>query len=251
MPKYDLVLNRPLLNAAGSLGFAPGIYSPLDLSQQGAFVTNPVSLKARTPARGTRLIHFSGGFLLHTGYPNPGMGVVLKRYSRRWSQAPLPVIVHVLAQTDSEVAQIVRRLELLEGVMAVEVGLPPDIAPGSALRFAQSAEGELPVVVRLPLDRAAELALALAEAEVAAFSLGPPRGALLGEDGTLVHGRLYGPALLPQALAAVRLITPLEVPVFGAGGIYTRADVEAMLAAGASAVQLDAALWGAGWLRHR
>ena len=49
----DLPLTGPLMNAAGTLGFAPDPRQPhsdfLD-----AFVTNPVSLRPRTPANGPR-----------------------------------------------------------------------------------------------------------------------------------------------------------------------------------------------------
>ena len=59
----------------------------------------------------------------------------------------------------------------------------------------------------------------------------------------LLSGRLYGPALLPQALAVVQAVAQAGLPVFGAGGVYSPADEAAMLGAGASAVQLDAVLW--------
>jgi dihydroorotate dehydrogenase len=36
------------------------------------------------------------------------------------------------------------------------------------------------------------------------------------------------------------------VPVIGAGGVYSQAQVESMLAAGALAVQVDAILWRGG-----
>ena len=71
--KYELPFRSPFLNAAGSLGFAPDPHSPLDLSRLGAFITNPVSSQPRTPASGPRYLPFSGGFLLHTGHPNPGL----------------------------------------------------------------------------------------------------------------------------------------------------------------------------------
>ena len=55
MPKFDLDLKTPIMNAAGSLGFVLDPNAPIDLSQMGAFVTNPISLSKRTPARGPRL----------------------------------------------------------------------------------------------------------------------------------------------------------------------------------------------------
>ncbi|RPI29157.1 MAG: hypothetical protein EHM70_15985 [Chloroflexota bacterium] len=58
---------------------------------------------------------------------------------------------------------------------------------------------------------------------------------------------MYGPAVFPFALEAVRALAQSGTPVIGAGGVYTPEQAEAMLAAGALAVQLDAVLWKGGW----
>src|SRR5512137_2198012 len=123
MAKHDLAIVPPLMNAAGSLGFSPDLHSPVDWSKLGAFVTNPVSLLPRTPARGSRYVSYPGGFLLHTGFPNPGLAQVLRRYARHWGGSPIPVIVHLLAQNVDEVTQMARRLEPAEGLAGLEVGL--------------------------------------------------------------------------------------------------------------------------------
>ncbi|MBL8103821.1 MAG: hypothetical protein JNM02_14910, partial [Anaerolineales bacterium] len=47
--KRDLYFSKPLINAAGSLGFAPDIHNGLPLDSFGAFVTNPISLRPRLP----------------------------------------------------------------------------------------------------------------------------------------------------------------------------------------------------------
>ena len=140
-------------------------------------------------------------------------------------------------------AEMVQRLENLEGVMGVEIGLSSEVDASTAAMYIQAAMGELPVVARLPMERARELIYTIAGTEVAAVSLGPARGALPNAQGDLVHGRIYGPSVLPQALATVKAITQLGVPVIGAGGVYNSQDIEAMQAAGATAVQLDAVLW--------
>jgi len=93
------------------------------------------------------------------------------------------------------------------------------------------------------MERALQLAPALADFDLAAISLGPPRGALPGLDGALVHGRLYGPAVFPNALAVVEDLVAVGLPVIAAGGIQSTEDAESMLAAGAIAVQLDILLW--------
>jgi dihydroorotate dehydrogenase (NAD+) catalytic subunit len=243
MPKIDLSFDPPLMNAAGSLGYAPNRRGPVDLGKLGAFVTNPVSLRPRTPAQGPRLLDFQGGFLLHSGHPNPGLRRVIQRHAAQWGRALLPVVVHLLAESPAEVRLMAERLERVEGVAGVEVGLPPGCDPGTVVDMVRAAQGELPVIARLQLEQAGPLAMELANSGVAALSLAPPRGALPSAGGGLVHGRLYGPAVLPGALNAVREASRSGLPVIGAGGVYGRSDMEAMFAAGAAAVQLDAVLW--------
>ena len=251
MAKYDLEFDAPLMNAAGSLGFSLETNGAVDWNRFGAFVTHPVSLRPRQPAHPPCFFPYNGGFLLHTGFPNPGVKAVVRRHSRRWSSSPLPVLVHLLAQDPAEARRLVDALEGMVGVAGFELGLPGDIDPQAALALAQAAAGELPVILRLPLERAFELASSAAQAvqrgEVAAISLGPPRGMVSTPQGGLASGRLYGPAIFPLALAAVKSMTELGLPVIAAGGIYTEEQVQAMLGAGALAVQLDAVLWRGGW----
>jgi dihydroorotate dehydrogenase len=222
----------------------------VDLSRLGAFVTNPVSLRPRAPAQGKRYFDFTGGFLLHTGYPNPGLKAVLRRYAGQWRRAALPVLVHLLPNNADEVSYMLQQLEQAPGVVGAEIGLPPDMDADSAARLARTAAGELPLVVRLPLERARDLldtaGMAFSETGVAAVSLGPPRGSLPEPGRSMAHGRMYGPALFPLVLEVVQSIARLGIPVIAAGGVYSAQDVDALLTAGAMAVQLDAVLWKGG-----
>jgi dihydroorotate dehydrogenase (NAD+) catalytic subunit len=243
MAKHDLAFDPPIMNAAGSLGFFPDFHSSIDWSSLGAFVTNPVSLTQRTPAHGRRFAAYPGGFILHTGYPNPGISQVLRRHARHWSRSPLPVIVHLLASSAGEVAKMARRLETVEGVSGLEVGVVNDASAEMVVAYTLAACGELPVIMHLPMERPIELAAAAIQAGAMAVSLAPPRGISPTQGGESVQGRLYGPAILPMALRMVHELARLGIPTIGAGGIYTQAHMKAMLSAGALAVQLDGALW--------
>jgi dihydroorotate dehydrogenase (NAD+) catalytic subunit len=248
MEKRDLALDPPLMNASGSLGFFPDTHSPMDWSKLGAFITNPISLTPRTPAHGRRYIAYPGGFLLHTGYPNPGISLVMRRYARHWSRSPVPVIVHLLARGAEEVAKMARRLETVEGVSGLEVGVVSDASVEMVVALTQAACGELPVILQLPMERSVELASGAIQAGAVAVSLAPPRGIFPVQGGEFVQGRLYGLAILPIALRTVQELTQLGIPTIGAGGIYNQEQKNAMLAAGALAVQLDGVLWrGAGY----
>ena len=242
MSKYDLPLRSPLLNAAGSLGFAPDPRGPVELARLGAFFTNPVSLGPRTPAHGRRYLPFPGGFLLHTGFPNPGLRAVIGRHAARWGRASLPVVVHLLPQQVDELPRMLARLEEVEGIAGDELGLPRDLDAAGAAGFVRAAVGERPVIVRLPAERAVDLAGAVTQAGAAAVSLAPLRGALPASEG-LLHGRLYGPALLPLALEVVHTIARRGITVIGSGGLYRPEDIDGMLSAGAAAVQVEALFW--------
>lgn len=243
MPKYDLEISPPVLNAAGSLGFAPDRRSGQDWTRFGAFVTNPISMKARSPAQGARCLPFAGGFLLHTGYPNPGFRAALTRYAPVWGRGELPVFVHLLAERPDELAEMARRLETVEGVMGIELGLPPGLDEAAARQMVEAALGELALIVRLPFEQALELGRGVIEAGAAAVSLGAPRGMLPGLEGRRVEGRLYGPAVFPQALQLTRQLAEQGLPLIAGGGVYSDEQAAAMLAAGARAVAWDAALW--------
>jgi dihydroorotate dehydrogenase len=249
MPKSDLYFTTPLLNAAGTLGFSPDPKSPVDITHLGAFITNPVSWAPRTPARGDRYLPFPGGFLLHTGYPNPGLKTIIRRHTKRWASSPVPVIVHLLGQEPAELRRMVERLEEIEGVMGVEIGLPPDIDPGLARELCLSAVGELASIIRVPFESViggnsrSNFLAKIIDTEFSAVSLAPPRGGLPNKDGSLVTGRLYGPGLFPQTLAAVNRLLDMGTSTIGAGGIYSRNDADLLLDLGVMAVQLDAVLW--------
>jgi dihydroorotate dehydrogenase (NAD+) catalytic subunit len=243
MAKYDFWIDPPVMNAAGSLGFVPDWRSGHEWSRLGAFVTHPVSLGPRTPTRGTRFVPFAGGFLLHTGYPNPGFNAALNRFGPAWARSNLPVIVHLLAQNPDEVAQMVQRLEGKEGVIGIELGLPAGIDAESAKLLLEAAAGELLLVACLPFEQALSLASVAGVAGATAISLRPPRGALPDSDGQLIEGRLFGPAIFPLALQLTRQLAASGLPVLAAGGVYCESDLRTLLDAGAAAVQLDSWLW--------
>ncbi|HEX8990090.1 MAG TPA: hypothetical protein VF784_00295 [Anaerolineales bacterium] len=242
MPKRDLLFSKPTMNSAGSLGFAPEARTSPLWPDIGAFVTNPISMRPRKAAAVPALLEFQGGFLLHTGLPNPGFSSVLKRYSRRWQDSPVPVIVHLMADRPEETSRMVQALEGVQNVMAAELGFAPLLAPDIIALAVEMCRGELPLIVCLPPEQILDLGSRLLDLGAAALSLAPPRGALV-MDGALVMGRLFGPAMYPKALEIVHSAARLGFPVIGSGGIYSRAAADDMLTAGALAVQLDSSLW--------
>ncbi len=232
------------MNAAGSLGFSPIPDAPFTPDIFGAFVTNPISFKPRKPAQNRHLTAYPGGAILHTGLPNPGLKAVIQNHASRWARLPVPVIVHLLPAEPEEVSRMVKQLEELENVLAVEIRFGDQVARETAQAIIRAALGELPVIGRVPLPRAYDLAPAVIEAGANAVSLGAAQGSLPGANDGVVSGRLFGSGVFPLALEAVQMLAAQSIPVIGAGGIYAMDQAQAMLRAGALAVQIDVALWG-------
>jgi dihydroorotate dehydrogenase (NAD+) catalytic subunit len=253
--KRDLYFSKPLMNVAGSLGFAPDFRSLGDFGNLfGAFVTNPLSLRPRLPAATPEVIEYPGGFLFHSGLPNPGFNAGLKKYSAKWSRSDLPIIVHLMADRPEETQKMVRSLETQENVIAVELGFAPLLANDIILLTLEMCLGELPLIFSLPVEQVLNLGPRLIQEGAQAISITAPRGALPltpapSPIGTreLITGRLYGPSIFPRTLEIVYSAAKLGLPIIGAGGVWSKENAGAMLSAGALAVQVDAALWGFNW----
>lgn len=250
MFKQDLTFRKPLMNAAGALGFTPDFHAPVPWDDLGAFVTNPLSLRPRTAAADAALIEYPGGFLLHTGLPNPGLSAAVKKYARRWKDSPLPMVVHLMADRPEETKQMIQKLEDIENIAAVELGFAPLLADDIILLAIEICLGELPLILSLQAEQVLSLGPRAVQAGAAAISLAAPRGALPGltspspeRRGVPITGRLFGPSLFPKSLEVVASAAKLGLPVIGAGGVYSKENAEAMLSAGALAVQMDAMLW--------
>jgi dihydroorotate dehydrogenase (NAD+) catalytic subunit len=248
MSKRDLYFSKPWMNAAGTLGFSPDPRAPMAWEDFGAFVTNPISSRPRLPAAQPAASEYPGGFLLHTGLPNPGISAVIRAEAPRWARSDLPIIVHLMADRPEETARMVQRLERQENVMAVELGFAPLLSDDIIFVALEMCLGELPLVVSLPAEQAVRIGAKVMQAGAAAISMSAPRGAISpgpspDGKGELLMGRLYGPSLFPQALEHIHTAARMGLPIIGAGGVWKREQAEAMISAGALAVQVDASLW--------
>lgn len=254
--KHGLVLANPVMNAAGVLGLGSEYRGLVPLARLGAFVTNPVTLNPRTPAHPPNVVVTEQGLVIHTGLPGPGVREVVRRHNREWRHLGAPVIFHLAATTPPEVERAVTRLEAADGLSGIELGLRDDASATEVQRLVEAARGGPPLLVRLPVARAAHLAPAAARAGADALTVGgaprqaaPAQAHLPGQPQDKLHrvtGRLYGPGCFEQAYAAVSAVAALGLglPLVGAGGIFALDQARQMLAAGAVAIQVDAAVWG-------
>ncbi len=241
--KRDLYFSKPIMNTAGLLGFAPDPRAGINFDAFGAFVTNPISLRSRLPAAQPALIEFPGGFLLHSGLPNPGLSAVLKKHAARWNRADMPIIVNLMADRPEETMRMVQMLEGVDNVMAVELGFAPLLSNDIILLNLEMCVGEIPLIFSLPAEQVLSLGPRLIQDGAAAISIANPRGAIMNDENKLTTGRLYGRSLFPRTLDIVHSAAMLGMPIIGAGGIWTEQDAADMLSVGAMAVEMDASFW--------
>lgn len=241
--KRESIIDPPWMNTAGALGFSDETASDVKLDLLGAFVTHPISYAPRMGTRGTRLHDFPGGFLLHTGLPNPGLTAVLREHHRRWRRMPVPVIVHLIADSPAELRQMLLQLETEESVSAVELGLNTHDPAMVERQLSPVVGSELPIIARLSASAGWPAIEAATAAGAAAICLVPPRGASTVSEQP-VSGRAMGPAMFPIMLEGTSAIAgALEKPLIVSGGIRNAADIGNLIRSGADAVQLDFALW--------
>lgn len=247
--KYTLSIQNPVMIASGMMGFDPSAYRDLiKLEKLGAMVTNGISLRARGPAYGPRVVSYPGGLLLHTGLPGLGIERVIKRHQQAWDKSPVPIIVHIIATKPTDVMRCGEMLEGLPGVVGIELGIHDRATVDDIEQFMQAVRErcQLPVLVKLPLHQATYLAPAAQDSGADALVVAaPPRGTDRDtETGQLIGGRLYGPWLKPQTLRVVGQIAQrADVPIIACGGIHTPDDARDYVEAGARAVQVDTLTW--------
>ena len=247
--KNTLEITTPVMCAAGTFGYGEVYRDILTIDKLGAVVTHPLTYNAWDPARGTRVVPLESGVLIHTGLPNPGLAKAVRKYRNQWLALPVPVIVHLVATDEDEVRKGAARLDEEDSVNAIELGLNDDIDWHEAEELVKAAvsKTEKPVLVRVGLQDAYEIARPVADAGAGAIVISaPPRGkARDPKTGRLVNGRIYGPIVKPMVLHVIeQLIERMgDVPIIGAGGIHTTQDARDYIEVGARAVQVDSVTW--------
>jgi dihydroorotate dehydrogenase len=230
------------MNASGFFGHTPPASSILS-DKAGAYVTPAISKLPRKPASNRCLVETPGGFLLHSGLPNEGFDKTLKLHAKKWAGLNTPVWPHLLPRNGYECSQMIRSLEELENIGAIEIEMPASADPSFVEEILQGSLGELPVYISVPFLSQWHAWLDMFRLyTVAGIVLSAPRGCI-HHNGNFVQGRLYGPSLFPMLLETISLWKNCDLPLIAGSGIFNFEDAEIALQVGASAVQFDAILW--------
>ncbi len=261
--KLGLIVPSPVLLAAGMIGTGEAIAPGLELSKLGCVVIGPIQRHPRAGCAPPRLADSSAMFVLETGMQNRGVSATIKRHARLWPRFGCPVIVQ-LADTEAHyLAAVAERLVDAAEISAFELLLPPNAGEDrQTMQWIERAlrtltdRSDLPVWVKLPLQSAAKLAPIAVDSGAVALVVGqPPIGTLpyraitgntAGDTAPpFVRGALYGPTLFPLMLTTLIDLVNLNLPtaLIACGGIHTVGQAAQTLAVGATALQLDSAVW--------
>jgi dihydroorotate dehydrogenase (NAD+) catalytic subunit len=258
------VLANPILVASGTFGYGIEYGDVVDVERLGAICCKGTTLKARIGNVPPRVTETPAGMLNSIGLQNPGVDAVIEKYAPIWQRWQTPVIVNVAGESIADYAEVVRRLDGVPGVAAIELNIScPNVGKGG-LQFAIDADAagavtaavrrvtDLPLLVKLspnvadvrPIARAIEDAGADALTAINTLSgiavAADRRRPLLGN----VFGGVSGPAIKPIALRVVyEVCQVVDIPVVAIGGVTELADVLDFLAVGAVAVQVGTAVF--------
>ena len=259
-----LVLANPVLVASGTFGYGIEYGDVVDIARLGAICCKGTTLKPRIGNVTPRVTETPAGMLNSIGLQNPGVDAVVEKYAPIWQGWRTPVVVNVAGESVADYVEVVRRLEGVPGVAAIELNIScPNVGKGG-LQFAIDAEAaggvtaavrrvtDLPLLVKLSPNVADVRPIARAIAEAGADAL-TAINTLSGiavartRDRPLlgnVFGGLSGPAIKPIALRIVYEVAQVvDIPIVAIGGITELADVLDYLAVGAVAVQVGTAIF--------
>jgi len=252
-----LPLATPVLTASGCGGTGRELAPYLDLADLGAFTTRTVTLDPRPGSPGRRLVPTPAGVLADTGYQNPGLQGFLATELPWLAQQRVRTVVSITASSLGEYGELAGRVGNAPGVHGLEVNLDALTDPHQAGKVLHVVRREVPRGVLVltkprPGNGVVDVARAVVREGADAVVVGHGLPGLVLDPDSLApvlgsgDGWLSGPALLPVTLRAVwDLHTELpDVPLVACGGVRTGADAVALLAAGATAVQVGTALLG-------
>ena len=259
-----LVLQNPILVASGTFGYGIEYGDVVEVDRLGAICCKGTTLKPRIGNVTPRVTETPAGMLNSIGLQNPGVDAVVEKYADIWATWRTPVIVNVAGESVEDYVEVVRRLDGVPGVAAIELNIScPNVGRGG-LQFAIDAGAagevtaavrratELPLLVKLSPNVADVRPIARAIADAGADALtaintlsgiavAPSRQKpLLGN----IYGGLSGPAIKPVALRIVYEVAQVvDIPIVAIGGVTELADVLDFLAVGAVAVQVGTAIF--------
>lgn len=254
---------NPVIPASGTFGYGKEYEEFFDLSKLGGISVKGTTEKLRTGNLPPRIAETPSGMLNSVGLQNPGVDHFIAHELPYLMGKNTVIIANMAGSTADGYREVAEKLDRTD-VPMIEVNIScPNVKAGGAA-FGVSCEGaaqitkivraatKKPIMIKLSpnVTNIAEIAKAVEAEGADAVSL---INTLLGmridirTKRPILHnnvGGLSGPAVFPVAIRMVwQVANAVKIPVCGMGGISTWEDAVEMMMAGASTVQVGAALF--------
>lgn len=254
---------NPIIPASGVFGYGREYEELFPLSTLGGIATKGTTLNRRTGNLSPRIAETPSGMLNSVGLQNPGIDHFIDKELPYLMTKDLVVLANIAGSTVEECVQVAEKLEDTD-VHMIELNIScPNVKQGGAA-FGTSCDmaAEVtrqvrkvttkPLVVKLSpnVTSITEIAKAVEAAGADAVSL---INTLLGMRIDVNTGRpvlrnnvggMSGPAVFPIAVRMVwQVSNAVNIPIIGMGGVSSGRDAIELMMAGASAVQVGAAIF--------
>ena len=253
---------NPVIPASGVFGYGREYEEFYPLSKLGGISTKGTTGQMRTGNLAPRIAETPMGMLNSVGLQNPGIDRFISHELPNLMQKDTVIIANIAGSTPEECAEVAAKLDETD-VHMIELNIScPNVKQGGAA-FGVSCEGasavtkivrnatKKPLIVKLSpnVTDIASIAKAVEAEGADSVSL---INTILGMRIDINTGRpvlrnncggMSGPAVFPVAVRMVwQVANAVKIPVIGMGGISSGRDAIAMMMAGASAVQVGAAI---------
>ena len=254
---------NPIVPASGTFGFGEEYSKFYPLSKLGGISVKGMTLNPKDGNPPPRIAETPSGMLNSVGLQNPGIDSFLKNDLVRLSASDTVIIANVAGSTVEDCMEIARRIEGTSvDMIELNISCPNVKQGGAAFGTDPCTAAEItekvkkcttkPLMVKLSpnVTHITEIAKAVEASGADAVSL---INTILGMKidintrRPILHnnvGGLSGPAVLPIAVRMVwQVANAVNIPVCGMGGVSTWKDAVEMMLAGASIVQVGAAIF--------
>lgn len=253
---------NPVIPASGVFGYGREYEEFYPLSKLGGISTKGTTGQMRTGNLAPRIAETPMGMLNSVGLQNPGIDKFISYELPNLMQKDTVIIANIAGSTPEECAEVAAKLDSTD-VHMIELNIScPNVKQGGAA-FGVTCEGasavtkivrnatKKPLIVKLSpnVTDIASIAKAVEAEGADSVSL---INTLLGMRIDINTGRpvlrnncggMSGPAVFPIAVRMVwQVANAVKIPVIGMGGISSGRDAIEMMMAGASAVQVGAAI---------
>ncbi len=256
-------LDNPVMAASGTFGYGYEMAELYDINCLGTFSFKGTTLRPRYGNPLPRIAECEGGLINSIGMQNPGVDKVIEEELLLLAKClHKKVIANIGGDTEDEYVLTASKLDKCSQIGWLELNLScPNVSHGgmamgtdegtaASVVAAVKAVVKKPVIVKLSPNVTDIVSIAKACEAAGADGL-TLINTLLGMRIDLRSGKpviankmggFSGPAIFPVALRMVyQVYEAVSIPIVGAGGVSSAADVIEMMMAGATAVQIGAA----------